>query len=204
MDIKALDRDRQGADGKIIAEGFSDGKIVIKTIKAPGKRAFRIKLETDAANSLPEADGSSVIPIIATMLDEKGDVKRLSNEFIRFKIEGEGVIVEDESTMANPRKIEWGTAPLLIRTTLKPGKIKVIAEPAFRGTQKPKPDTLELNTIKRTEAALFNPADALIKSSTLTPAFKGNSIRLTDEEKRKALRQTEKDQEIFEGKAKEN
>ena len=37
--------------------------------------------------------------------------------------------------MANPRKVEWGTAPVLIKSTQKPGIIKVRASVVHQGVQ---------------------------------------------------------------------
>ena len=71
------------------------------------------------------------------LLDENGNIKRLNNYHIKFSVEGEARLVANEETHTNPRPVEWGTAPILLRTTLRPGKVKVRAEVDFPGIQMP-------------------------------------------------------------------
>ena len=65
------------------------------------------------------------------MTDDNGHVRRLAKENIRFTLEGEGEIIGDASINANPRAVEWGSAPIPVRSTMKPGKIKIHAEVQF-------------------------------------------------------------------------
>ena len=54
-------------------------------------------------------------------------MRRLAKENIVFTVEGEGEIIGDATIGANPRTVEFGSAPVLIRSTRKAGKIKVKA-----------------------------------------------------------------------------
>ena len=63
---------------------------------------------------------------------------------MKFHVEGEGRLLGDASILANPAPVKWGTAPVLIQSTLKPGKIKVIASVLFEGSQMPTSAVLEL------------------------------------------------------------
>ena len=56
------------------------------------------------------------------MTDDSGNVRRLAKENIVFTVEGEGRIIGDASINANPRTVEFGSAPVLIRSTASPAK----------------------------------------------------------------------------------
>lgn len=66
-----------------------------------------------------------------------GNVRRLAKENVVFTVEGEGTIIGDASIGANPRAVEFGSAPVLIRATNKAGKIKVKAHVQFEGVYSP-------------------------------------------------------------------
>lgn len=127
-DIKARFRAKNIEGVEIKAEGLIDGKVVITQIKKPALRPMKIELEVDYTGKPLVADGSDFIVVIAKVTDEEGNVKRLNNKEIFFEVSGEGCLIGDQSIGANPRKVEWGTAPALIRSTTKPGKIKVTAK----------------------------------------------------------------------------
>ena len=63
--------------------------------------------------------------VVAEVTDDNGNVKRLAKENILFSVEGEGTIIGDAHIGANPRAVEFGSAPVLIRSTKTPGKITV-------------------------------------------------------------------------------
>lgn len=68
------------------------------------------------------ADGSDFIVVVAEVTDDSGNVRRLAKENIVFTVEGEGEIIGDATIGANPRAVEFGSAPVLIRSTRKAGK----------------------------------------------------------------------------------
>lgn len=85
--------------------------------------------------------------IVAEVTDDSGNVRRLAKENIVFTVEGEGQIIGDATIGANPRAIEFGSAPLLVRSTRKAGKIKVKAHVQFEGTQAPTAAELEFESV---------------------------------------------------------
>jgi len=93
------------------------------------------------------ADGSDFIVVVCEVTDDLGHVRRLAKENIRFTIEGEGEIIGDAAIGANPRAVEWGSAPILIRSTKQAGKIKVKAEVQYPGIHAPTPAELEIESV---------------------------------------------------------
>lgn len=148
MELKALSRANKDNLISLEAQGIIDGKVVATHVRRPSFRPEKIRLELDNLNRLLVADGSDFVPIIASITDKDGNVKRLNEYQIRFEVEGEGSIVGDEQIGANPRKVEWGTAPVLVRSTTKPGKIRVKASVLFPGSNMPSTATLEFESIR--------------------------------------------------------
>ena len=64
--------------------------------------------------------------------------------------------------MANPAPVKWGTAPVLVQSTLKPGKIKVTASVLFEGSQMPLSAELELDSKATSFPLIYNQADAVL------------------------------------------
>lgn len=50
-----------------------------------------------------------------------------SENTLKSEVSGEGEIVGGASIDANPKRMEWGTAPRLVRATTRPGKINIKA-----------------------------------------------------------------------------
>lgn len=126
-DMKARFRSGEEEGNEIVAEGIIDGKVVVKSVKNPSLKATKLKLEADYSGQPLVADGSDFITVIASITDDNGNVKRLNNKYIEFEVTGEGELIGDASIHANPRRIEWGTAPALIRSSVNPGKIQITA-----------------------------------------------------------------------------
>ena len=61
-------------------------------------------------------------------------------------MEGEARIIGDVGIGTNPTPVKWGTAPVLIQSTLKPGKVKITASVWFKGSQMPTSAVLELES----------------------------------------------------------
>lgn len=106
-----------------------------------------------------------MLPAVA---DKQGNIKRLNNYFIKFHIEGEGRILGGSDVMANPAPVKWGTAPVLVQSTLKPGKIKVIASVLMEGSQMPISAELELESISAVYPLLYNQSEAALIPLTVT------------------------------------
>jgi beta-galactosidase len=65
-----------------------------------------------------EADGSDFIVVVAEVTDDSGHVRRLPVSSA-LRGGGRGCIIDDGDINANPRRVEWGSAPILLRSTLK-------------------------------------------------------------------------------------
>jgi beta-galactosidase len=156
MDIKSMYRNKRYAEASLVAEGIIDGKVVVTTKKTPSHRKTKIKLEL-ANRGIPlTANGSDFITLIASIVDDNGNVKRLSQDCIKFKVKGEGSIIGDVDIMANPKQTEWGTAPVLIQSTTKVGEITVIASILDEGTHTPVSSELTFSSVSPASSLLFN------------------------------------------------
>ncbi len=133
---------------EMVAEGFKDGKVVCADKRMPSRRSTKLRLYVDDMGKSLVADGSDFIVVVAEVTDDNGNVRRLAKENVRFTVEGEGSIIGDgEGINANPRAVEWGSAPILIRSTRKAGKIRIHAEVEFPGTHAPTPADLEIESV---------------------------------------------------------
>ena len=130
-----------------VAEGLIDGKVVCTARKMPSRRSTKLRLYVDNAGQQLIANGSDFIPVICEVTDDSGNVRRLAKENIVFTVEGEGEIIGDDIIGANPRAVEFGSAPVLIRSTLVPGKIKVSARVLFDGEHAPAPTFIEFESV---------------------------------------------------------
>ena len=97
----------------LVAEGIVDGKVVATQRKMPSRRSTKLRLYADWNGKPLVADGSDFIVVVAEVTDDNGNVRRLAKENIVFTVEGEGEIIGDASIHANPRPVEWGSAPVL-------------------------------------------------------------------------------------------
>lgn len=131
----------------LLAEGIVDGKVVCSEKKMPSRRSTHIRLYADEMGKNLVADGSDFIVVVAEITDDNGNVRRNATENVSFTVEGEGAIIDDGNIMANPRIVEWGSAPILVCSTHKAGTIRIIARPTFEGTYAPAADTLEIQSI---------------------------------------------------------
>lgn len=154
---KKLSREKKQEDSYLLAEGLMDGKIVATHKVMPARRPSKLILWADNEGMPLTADGSDLVTVVAAVADDKGTIKRLNNYHIRFDVEGEGQAVADAGTFTNPREVQWGTAPLLIRTSTRQGTIKVKAAVTLAGVHTPLPAELILHTTA--------PAHALVADS---------------------------------------
>ena len=183
---------------KMTAEGIVNGKVVCRDEKMPSRRSTKLRLRTDEMGKPLVADGSDFIVVVCEVTDDNGNVRRLAKENIRFTVKGEGEIIGDASINANPRAVEWGSAPVLIRSTKKAGKIKVKAEVQFPGVHAPTPAELEIESIPYDVPMCYDPNETLehsrstVSASTSTPASS-----LSDAEKQKMLQEVEAQQADF-------
>lgn len=159
----------------LIAEGLIDGKVVATDKRSMAMRPTKISLKLDNEGIPLRANGTDFAVLVATVTDDAGTPKTLHNESIRFEIEGEGVLVGDESVQANPQKVEWGTAPIIIRSTTKAGKVRVTAHVDKEGGQKPQSCVFEYETIPEEGSALFKEVPEHREKSSARSAGKASS-----------------------------
>lgn len=182
---------------KMVAQGYVDGKEVCVVEKMPARRSTKLALRIDSHGKSLVADGSDFMVVVAEVTDDNGNVRRLAKENIVFSVEGEGEIIGDALIHANPRPVEFGTAPLLIRSTNKAGKIKVTARVQFEGTHAPTTAEIEFESI----AADF-PFNYLEQERNATVKSMGSvqvsqQPQLTEEEKKRLLIEVEAQQTEF-------
>lgn len=179
MQDKALSRQGKQANVYLLAEGLIDGKVVATHKVYPARRPEKLLLWIDNEGVDLKADGSDFVTVIAAVADKNGNIKRLNNYTIKFQVEGEGRILGGANNLANPASVRWGTAPVLIQSTLKPGKIKITASVLFEGSQMPSSAVLELESKPGTFPQIYSQEE-----SAFIPAFTGqgtNSLTLKSE-----------------------
>lgn len=157
---KAFSRTQKQDDVYLLAEGLIDGKVVATHKVVPARRPEKILLWMDNEGTDLKADGSDFVTVVAGVADKNGNIKRLNNYNIRFSIEGEGRLLGGPGVLANPVPVKWGTAPVLVQSTLKPGKIRITASVLFEGSQMPISGELEFESKPSVFPLVYDAADA--------------------------------------------
>ncbi|TKG96466.1 glycoside hydrolase family 2 protein [Puteibacter caeruleilacunae] len=207
LKVKSLHRSKKAHTASFVAEGLIDGKVVATYKKMPAKKATKVKLTLDNENVDLLADGSDVVTIIASITDDDGNVKRLNNYSVHFDVEGEGVLVDDGRIGANPRKVEWGTAPAMIRATNKAGQIIVKARVEFEGALMPVSTTLKFRSIDAAHPMIYTETAGSFKGGVAGTVnqnmnageLQDELLKLRKELNKYKLKEVEKQQEEFEG-----
>ena len=183
----------------LLAEGIIDGKVVVTEKKMPSRRSTKIRLYADEMGKQLVADGSDFIVVVAEITDDNGNVRRLAKDQIVFTVEGEGRIIGDASIAANPRAVEWGSAPVLIQSTNKAGKITIIARSQWPGTYAPAADTLTIESIPYEGIQCYKEVPAKNSNISGNPRLSESSSQptMTEEEKRRTLLEVEQQQKDF-------
>jgi beta-galactosidase len=187
----------------LLAEGIVGGKVVVTEKKMPSRRSTKIRLYADEMGKKLVADGSDFIVVVAEITDDNGNVRRLAKDQIVFTVEGEGHIIGDASIAANPRAVEWGSAPILVQSTNRAGKITITARSQWPGTYAPAADTLTIVSIPYEGKMCYkekpNPSRGEGSPAWLAnPSSQhGQGVPLTEEEKRRTLQEVEQQQKDF-------
>ena len=179
----------------MIAEGIVDGKVVAVENKMPSRRSTKIRLRADWNGHPLVANGSDFIVVIAEITDDNGNVRRLAKEEVVFEVEGEGEIIGDETIGANPRLVEWGSAPVLIRSTLHPGKIHIRAHVKYEGTHAPKATELTIESVPSTIVPLYSEEKSAAQKNITR--YNSSHTRMSDKELNKVLDEVSKQQTEF-------
>lgn len=157
---KALSEQGKGNDVYLLAEGLVNGEVVATCKREPSRRPSKIILWLDNEGVDLVANGSDFVTVVAGVADQKGNIKRLNNYDIKFTIEGEGRIMGGADILANPRQVVWGTAPVLVQSTERSGKIKIKAEVLMKGSQMPAAGEIEFETVPSSLPLVFDAAEA--------------------------------------------
>jgi beta-galactosidase len=180
---------------KIKAEGIIGGKVVCTHERMPSRRSTKLRLYVDDMGLPLIADGSDFIVVVAEVTDDRGNVRRLAKENIVFTVEGEGEIIGDAQIHANPRPAEWGSAPVLIRSTQKAGKITVHAEVEFPGTHAP--ESTEITFESRPALFPFCQIEYGSKRQQIEHSTPSNQPSLSSSQKSTLLKEVEQQQSDF-------
>lgn len=160
MEWKAKARAGKHDEAYLLAEGLVNGQVVATHKRYPAGQAHHLQLRLDDDGQPLRADGSDAVVVIAEMVDKRGNVKRLNNSLIRFAVEGERRLLGDAVVGVNPAPVVWGSAPALIRSTLRAGKIRVNASMLLPGSCRPIEDTLEFESVPAAYTLLYNACEA--------------------------------------------
>ena len=179
----------------LLAEGIINGKVVCSEKKMPSRRSTKLRLYADEMGKKLVADGSDFIVVVAEVTDDNGNIRRLAKEQVQFTVEGEGTIIDDGNIMANPRATEWGSAPILVRSTHQAGTIRIIARSVYEGTYAPAADTLTIESIPYTQPQCYQEVAHRSSHSTLQRSQTGKT--LSDAERKKTLDEVERQQQDF-------
>ena len=180
---------------KLVAEGIVGDSVVCRVEKMPSRRSTKLRLYADEMGHQLVADGSDFIVVVAEVTDDNGNVRRLALESITFTVEGEGSIIGDATIGANPRVVEWGSAPVLIRSTHKAGKITITARPTYEGVHAPTADTLTIESVPAPLPACYSEQQTQANNVLLNPTV--NSKTMSDAERRRSLEEVERQQQDF-------
>jgi beta-galactosidase len=175
----------------IQAEGLINGQVVAKHQRWPVGRKRRLVLKVDDSAVPPLADGSDITPVVAYLVDAGGAVKRLSDEYIRFSVSGEGTLIGGPEKGMNPQKLLWGEAVALIRSGVKPGTITVRAEVLEPGTNAPESAKIEFQTNETGKNRLYKELPTQTKQQTDESSFLDENQILKS--LREELRKTQKE-----------
>lgn len=200
MEDKQLARDERPQDSYLLAEGIIDNQVVCTHLVRPARRPSKLLLWADTEEMDVIADGSDYVTIIAAVADESGTIKRLNNYAVRFEVQGEGELVADQASFTNPRQVQWGTAPILLRTTTNAGEIRIKASVVWDGTHAPTEAELVLQSKPASHPMVASQSeDAVLKQQLLNqkviPSRHGQS---KIEKDHAALREVEGQQSEFE------
>lgn len=156
MEWKYMARKGKQNDTYLLAEGIIDGKVVATHKRYPSGQAHHIRLRLDDEQIALTADGTDMVIVVAEVVDKRGTVKRLNNSVIRFHVEGEAELVGNAEMGTNPTNIVWGSAPILVKSTTKSGKIKITATMQLAGDSRPLDGVFEFESVPSKKREVFS------------------------------------------------
>lgn len=184
----------------LVAEGIINGEVAATHKRMPSRRSTKLRLYADERDRQLVADGSDFIVVVCEVTDDSGNVRHLAKDEIRFTVTGPAEIIgQYDNIGANPRQVEWGTAPILLRSTLQPGKIRIHADVLYPGTHSPTPADLEIESVPATLPFCLGDTSKVttaVKSSG-TQTATSTTPQLSDSEKQKMLQEVQDQQADF-------
>ena len=201
---KQLARKNKHEESYLLAEGIVDGEVVATHKVMPARRPSKIILWADNEGTETITDGSDLITVIAAIADENGNIKRLNNYHIKFEIEGPGELVASKETFTNPREVQWGTAPILVRAKAQTGNIKIKASVVPYGTHTPMSAELIIPTTKAIHPLIADEDELNLQLKThrnqqnLSSYDHGQSSDEARKQSQMRLKEVEKQQSDFE------
>ena len=201
---KQLARKNKHEESYLLAEGIVDGEVVATHKVMPARRPSKIILWADNEGTETIADGSDLITVIAAIADENGNIKRLNNYHIKFEIEGPRELVASKETFTNPREVQWGTAPILVRAKAQTGNIKVKASVVSNGIHTPMSAELIIPTTKAIHPLIVDEDELNLQLKThrnqenLSSYDRGQSSDEARKQSQMRLKEVEKQQSDFE------
>lgn len=201
---KQLARKNKHEESYLLAEGIVDGEVVATHKVMPARRPSKIILWADNEGTETIADGSDLITVIAAIADENGNIKRLNNYHIKFEIEGPGELVASKETFTNPREVQWGTAPILVRAKAQTGNIKIKASVVPNGIHTPMSAELIIPTTKAIHPLIADEDELNLQLKThrnqenLSSYDRGQSSDEARKQSQMRLKEVEKQQSDFE------
>ena len=153
---KAFRFSRHGMKGTLLeAEGLIDGEVAATATRRAWDRRQKLVLAADLCGLPLQADGGDFVPVVARIVDKNGEVVRLTDDTIRFSVEGPAEIVGGDTQSINPQKLCWGEAVILVRAGIEPGLITVRAESANAGVCKPLTGEVSFTSIAPARELIF-------------------------------------------------
>lgn len=177
MADKELCRKKRQKDVYLLAEGLINGEVVATHTVRPARRPSKVVLWLDNEGNDLKADGSDFTTVVAAIADRDGNIKRLNNYYIKFHIEGEGRILGSAGELANPAPVKWGTAPIVVQSTLKPGKIRITASVLFEGEQMPISGVIEFESKATDQKMIYNESEATLLPRSCDSSFSTSSAK---------------------------
>ena len=126
-------------------------------------------------------------------------MKRLNNSTLHFEIEGEGYLIT--GCESNNVRLEWGTAPVIVRSTLRNGRIKVKASVLKEGALTPEAGEIELESVPSDKNMIYSESEAKFSESVnpINDSDKSSfeNDRKKREESSRELKEVERQQNEF-------
>lgn len=148
-EVKQLIRAGRQDEVSLVAEGLIDGQVVATHPVVNAGRRTQLQLEADFSGAAFTADGSDILPVVASVTDKHGRVKRLAQKHVCFTVTGAGQLVGDNESAAlaiNPQPVRWGEAVALVRADYEPGPITIRVEDVHDGIYTLEPAELTVHT----------------------------------------------------------